>query len=343
MRIEMTRLGKYLLRGIATLLAVASIAAYSSAQMLGDEIKFLEQLSGAGALPANILSSRTVVLHSFACSDKELETIQEYFQRSGIDAVAYYPIDMVVAGKDVAKVFSDQLIKREIANFAIVQKTDTDYRLTITSFNRKESLVDKGQSAWTLSNKTLTEALKSLQRSTSTGLNKTNLLINTLPEIGLTLDPIIGKRNEFYAVDMKVDLVAIPKFGDEALDKELEQIVTANFPFKFKLTDPGVSEKELRKQGMLYVMNMIHTRAKMAQELLGYNTAKSESAVVSVTYPDGQQQLRNIPANMPVYKVYFKHIDSGNVFLGTKWDADLTWQSALLNQIRGMKTELRLN
>jgi hypothetical protein len=30
------------------------------------------------------------------------------------------------------------------------------------------------------------------------------------------------------------------------------------------------------------------------------------------------------------------------VFLGTKWDADLTWEEALLNQINGMKAELRL-
>jgi hypothetical protein len=142
---------------------------------------------------------------------------------------------------------------------------------------------------------------------------------------------------------MKVDLVAIPKFGVEALDRELEQIVSINFPFKYKLTEPGTPEKELRKQGMFYVMSFIATRAKVAQELLGYNTSKSESAVVSVTYPNGQQQLRNIPANTVVYKVYFKHIDSGNVFLGTKWDADVSWQNALLNQIYGMKTELRLN
>ena len=34
---------------------------------------------------------------------------------------------------------------------------------------------------------------------------------------------------------------------------------------------------------------------------------------------------------------------NGNVYFGTKWDADTTWQQALLNQIRGMNAELRLN
>jgi transposase len=40
-----------------------------------------------------------------------------------------------------------------------------------------------------------------------------------------------------------------------------------------------------------------------------------------------------------VYKFYFKHIDSGNMFLGTKWDADLTWQQALINQLRALLLE----
>jgi hypothetical protein len=142
---------------------------------------------------------------------------------------------------------------------------------------------------------------------------------------------------------MKVDLVAVPKFGDVVLDAELEKLLTENFPFKFKMTEPGTPEKELRKQGMLYVLCFIHTRAKIAKELLGYTPGKSETAIVSVTYPEGQPVLKNIPANTSIFKVYFKHIDSGNIFLGNKWDADVTWQAALMNNIRGMKAELRLN
>ena len=103
------------------------------------------------------------------------------------------------------------------------------------------------------------------------------------------------------------------------------------------MTEPGIPEKELRKQGQLYVLGFIHARGSVAKELLGYDMTKSESALLSVTFPDGQQQLKNIPSNTPVFKFYFKHIDSGNVFLGTKWDADVTWQQALINHIRGMK------
>jgi hypothetical protein len=109
------------------------------------------------------------------------------------------------------------------------------------------------------------------------------------------------------------------------------------------MTEPGTSERDLRKQGLLYVLCYVHTRGVAAKELLGYDMSKSESALVSVTYPGDQQQLKNIPSNTPIYKFYFKHIDSGNVFFGTKWDADLTWDQALLNQLKGMNAELRLN
>lgn len=313
------------------------------AQLPYTEKHFLGQLTTGGSFPPGLLSSKTIVLHNSSFNEEELQSVQEYFQRAGVDAVAYYPIDVIMAGKDVATVFAEKFIRREIKNLAVAEKVDDEYRLTFLPFNDKPSLVGANQQGWSVSNKNLIEALKFVVRSTTSGLKRTNLLINTQAEDGTLENPIRGKRNEFYAADMKIDLVAIPKFGDEAADRELEAIVTAHFPFKFKMVEPGIPEKELRKQGMLYVMCFIHTRAKVAQALLGYNTSKSETAVVSVTYPDGGQQLRNIPANVPVFKIYFKHIDSGNVFLGNKWDADVTWQSALLNQIRGMKAELRLN
>lgn len=325
------------------LILMVAIPALVQGQLPYTEKHFLAQFTEGGELPPELLSSKTVVLHSYTFTDKQLESVQEYFQRAGIDAVSYYPTDVIMAGRDVATVFSDQFTRREVKNLAVLEQPDGNFKLTFLRFNGKPSLIEPNQPGWSVSNKLLLELLKSVVRSTTTGLRRTNLLINNLPEDGSLENPIRGKRNEFYAADMKIDLVAIPKFGDEVADRELEAIITANFPFKFRMVEPGVSEKDLRKQGMLYIMCVVHTRAKVAQALLGYNTSKSETAVVSVTYPEGQQQLRNIPANAPVFKVYFKHIDSGNVFLGNKWDADITWQSALLNQIRGMKAELRLN
>ncbi|SKC71668.1 hypothetical protein [Ohtaekwangia koreensis] len=313
------------------------------AQTYFREENWIDQLNLAGGLPEKLLSTRTTVFYDYTLTEKELKDTQEYFQRSGIDAVAYYEMDILMTGKDITRAFGDFLTKREISNIAFLEKTDKGYRLIITTYNGKENVVDPKQNAWSLSNTILTELLKTVYRTTANQLKKQNLLINDLPEPGPDINPIAGKRNEFFAIDLKVDPLAVPKFGDEALDKQLEEIFKNNYPLKYKLTEPGLTDKELRKQGSLYVLCIVKGRGSALKEILGYPVAKSESALVSVTYPDMQQQLKNIPSNAQVYKIYFKHIDSGNVFLGTKWDADVTWEQALLNNIKGLKAELKLN
>lgn len=308
------------------------------------ENAYVSQLNLSGAFPEKLLSTRSVVFHSHTFTEAELNTIQDYFQRTGIDAVAYFPFDILTAGKDAATGFQTFLTKREITNLVFAEKRDGGFRLTITEFKSGDGkVVEANQPAWSASNGVLTDLLKNLNRNALASLQRKNLLINQYPEMDLSIDVIRGKRNEFYAVDMKVDLVAVPKFGIDSLDVQLERIFETHFPFAYKMVDPGVSERDMRKQGMLYTLCFMHARANVVRELLGYPMRQSESAFVSITYPGDQQQAKTIPGTRPVFKVYFKHIDSGNVFLGTKWDADLTWQQALINNIRAMKAELRLN
>jgi hypothetical protein len=172
-------------------------------------------------------------------------------------------------------------------------------------------------------------------------MKKTNMLVIDLPERDVTINPIVGRRSEFFAIDLKVDPIAIPKSGDETHDKMLEEIFTS-YPYKYKLTEPGLTEKELRKQGYYYVLSMIQGRAKIIKKLMGYDISKAETGIVSVTYPDGQAVLKNYGADEMEYKFYIKHIDSQNTFLGTKWDADVTIQQALLNHMKAFKAELKI-
>jgi hypothetical protein len=155
---------------LAVLLTISGVSLL--AQIPIGEREFLNQLSYGGPLPVNLVSTKTVVLHSHTFTDKELETAQEYFQQIGIDAVAYFPIDMVVAGKDVSKAFSDQFNKREVSNLTILDKGINTFRISFTSFNGKETIVEKQQQAWSIENASLTDALKSLQRTASAGLNE---------------------------------------------------------------------------------------------------------------------------------------------------------------------------
>ncbi|AYB30656.1 hypothetical protein [Chryseolinea soli] len=319
------------------------LSAPAIAQRVVTPKEWIEQMNLKAGLPAKLLSTRSVVFYDYSLTEKNLLDVQQMLQRTGVDGVAYFELDMLMASKDITKAFADYFTKREMTNIVFVERDETNYRVTVTAFNEKETVVDPGQAAWSESNSVLLEALKALYRTAATQQKKQNLLINDTPETGLAINPILGKRNEFYAPDLKVDPLSVQKTGDAAIDAELEAIFTANYPLKFKMTEPNLTEKEMRKQGLLYVLCVVHARGSVAKELLGYDMSKSESALVSVTYPETTQQLKNIPSNTTIFKFYFKHIDSGNAFFGTKWDADITWQQALLNQIRGMKAELRIN
>ena len=303
----------------------------------------VEQTNLSGGFPQDLLSTRSVVFFSHNYSEKELAQVQDDFQRTGVDAVSYFALDMLTAGKDVIRGFYTFLTRREIANLIFAEKSSEGYRITITPFNGKENILSQDQPAWSLSNRLLLEVLKTLNRDALATLKRKNLLINDFPENDQTINPITGKRNEFYAGDMKVDLVAIPKFGVDSLDQQLTSILEEHFPFEYRIVEPDISEKDLRKQGMLYVFCMLHARAVVARQLLQYPSSPAETAYVSITYPGDTPQAKNIGFNTPVFKIYFKHIDSGKVFLGNKWDADTSWQQALINHIKGMKAELRLN
>lgn len=331
-----------IVRTIVLILTFIGFGLSAAAQFVARETEWVDQLDLTGGLPEKLLTTRSAVFYDYALSPKELSNMQEYFQRTGIDAVVYFELDMLVAGRDVTSAFASYLLRREVANVFFVEKNDTDYRITCTLFNGKETVVDRSQKAWSIKNTVFLEMIKTVYREAS-AQPKHNLLINPEPETGLSINPITGKRNEFYAIDAKVDPLAVPMTGDSTVDGELKKIFAENYSLKYKLTPAGTSEKDLRKQGLLYVLCVVRTRDAVAKELLGYELKGSETEFASVSYPDALPLTKNIPANTTVYKFYFKHIDSGNAFLGTKWDADETWQQALLNQLRGMKAELRLN
>ncbi len=302
----------------------------------------MSQLKPGGLLPEKILSSRSAVLYSPALTKKEIDDIQATLVRTGIDAVVYFEIDRVFAGRDVELAFSEYFIGREISNFIIIQKSTSTYQVIVTPFGRTNTLIDQNQGAWISEDAYLKEALRILYSTALNTYRKQNLLIGDIPETGLSVNVISGRRTEAFASDLKVDKLAVQKFGDEQLDHELEEIMK-DYPFKYALVDNTIPEPELRKQGMFYILCMIHSRGPVAKQLLGFEVSEAETALVSVTYPNGQEQLKTIPVTTPVYKFYARQIQFNNVFLGTRWDAELTWQQALKNFIIGFKRELRID
>lgn len=293
--------------------------------------------------PANLLSSRSVALYDYTLTPEELSEFQRGFQRIGIDAIAYFTVDVVTAGKDPQKAYADYFLERQITNLLFLEKGSFGFRFTATPFNNKPGLVDAAQPAWQMTQPKLNELLTAVLQDSWRAQKKSNYLVNEFPETDIVVDAIKGRRQEFYAIDLKVDNLAVPKFGDEAMDAALDKFFAENYPLRYKLVDAGSDEQELRRKGFLYVLCFVHTRGQAAKESLGYDMSKGEKSYASITYPEGQLQLKILPKEEVVYKFYFRHIDNGNVFLGTKWDADTAWLDALRNHVMGFRQEAKIN
>jgi hypothetical protein len=317
------------------------IASSAAAQLPLNEQQFLARLKAGNTLPEKILSTRSVVIYPISFSVKDLENIQKSFQKTGIDAVAYFETDYLSSGRDGSVAFAEYLNKREITNLVIFRK-ESDYSVYITEFNHKANLVEQDQNAWTIQDSHFDLLLQEIYRTAANTFRNENLLVNDVPETGFPVSAIDGVRNEYFAIDLKVDPLAVPKFGDEGMDRALEELMKS-YPNKYTLTEPNVSESELRKQGFLYVLRFTHARNRVARSLLGYETKRAETGIVSMQYAGEEQQVKNISANEIVFKFYFKHLESKNVFLGRKWDADPNWQQALWNQIKGYKVEFKID
>lgn len=303
----------------------------------------VSDLKYSETVPEKLLSAKSVILHDHTFTQRELEETQKAFQQIGVDAVAYFETDLVLSGKDVTKAFTDYFVERQITYILFYEKLSNGYQITGTIFNQKPSLFDATLPAWRLKKEKLNDLMRTVFQDSWRSQKKQNYLVNEYPETDITVDPIKGNRQEFYAIDLKVDNLAVPKFGNEAMDKELEQFFATNYPLKYKITEAGVEEQELRRQGFAYVLCFVHTRGKAAREILGYDMTKPETAYASIAFPEGQLQLKTISGETVIYKFYFRHIDNKNVFLGTKWDSDITWQDALRNHVLGFKLEAKIN
>ncbi|MDZ4715041.1 MAG: hypothetical protein SH819_06175 [Cytophagales bacterium] len=293
--------------------------------------------------PPNVLATRSVVLYDYAYTAAELDEIQRSFQKIGIDPIAYFETDKVFAGKDLVKAFGEYFSSRQISYLVVLEKGPTGFHLTVAPYEQTLRLMKVDQPAWRVNNDRLDNLLLTVWQDSWRSQKKQNYLINDKPETDIVIDPIRGKRNEFYAVDLKVDNLAVIKSGDEARDLELEKFFAENYPLKYKVVEAGSDELELRRQGFHYVLAFVHTRGEIAKEILGYDISKGDKNYVSITFPSGQLHLKIIPREKKIYKFYFRHIDNGNVFLGTKWDADDTWHDALRNHVLGFKHEAHIN
>jgi len=209
------------------------LSAYTSfAQATREEDKLMASLNFGTSLPAGLLSMRSIALYENTYTEIELQEIQKYFQQAGIDAVSYIDIDYVLSGPEPSRIFSTYFNSRNTKFFILLQKKDNEYQIAFTEYNGTKSFVDKAHTSWKLSDASLSELLRSIYRFAVSTQKKENFLINDIPETGIFLNFFKGKQDERFSPDIRLFKSAIPRWGNEADDKELEAFLKENFKAK---------------------------------------------------------------------------------------------------------------
>ena len=305
------------------------------------------------------------------------EKAHRQFKRMGIDAVGYYYMDDLKSGTDPALFFAAELKKRKIENIILLSRVPLKIKgkpterfvMVITPFNGENSFISHGQKAWKKQSKELEKVLKELGKDVYRSKQpKTNFLINDFPEFFEDADAVKGRRIPTYARDLKVRKLAISKSSlveipenrpggliNKKVEKEIEEYnkkvvrdnarlesILKTYPLEYEIVE-GKTDKELYDAGFQYVLVKLNTTGTNIRRMLDYEIDPAETDFVTVKSKDGRVIIRSIPVNAPIYKYYVKHLYTKDVYVGTEWDADETWDDALQNFISKMKKDLKLD
>lgn len=312
-----------------------------AAQPTSEEDKLTANLSFGSDLPPGLLAGRSLVLYEPAYTATELQEAQKYFQQAGIDAINYLDIDYVLAGPDPTNTFFNYFNIRNIRFLIILQKKDNEYVSIFTEYSGTRQFVDGNHKSWKQGHTSFVELLRTIYRFAISTQRKANFLINDVPELGFNLTFFKGEPDQRFSHDVQSFKCAIPRWGSAADDRDLEALVKEKFPTKCELVDPALSDAELEQKGYRLVLRFVHTRGDVARDILGYDVTQTSTSLLTNYFADNEPRVKTVPSKKVIYKFYFKNTEYGNIFLGNKWDADETWQSALRNHILNLRAELK--
>jgi len=304
------------------------------------------------------------------------EEAHKTFQKAGIDPVAYYYFEDAISGTEVSNAFASELAARGVKYLITLSnvwikikgKDSERFVIMITAFDGTPELMTNGQAAWKTQNKKLDNALnKLLKETTKNRLKKENLLIADYPELFRDFDIISNRRSETYSNSLNIEKAAFEGFyvaeipdnrpggiinnnvakeaeranADAIRNNKQFEALMGEYPYEYSIVTEKPDEQALLNQGYQYVVYRLHTAGASIRGILDYEIEEGISDYITIKQSGGTTILRNLPVEAPVYKFYIKHLRTKDVYVGTKWDADETWEEALKNFVFNVKKEFK--
>lgn len=307
--------------------------------------------SKSDQLPKDLLSKRAVVFINVneLQWDKEAEIIHKSFIQSGIDAVAYYALSDILSGYDATNAFYADITRRSIENMVIVHQEDAFYEIYLTKIPEEGGFFQEGMQAYHMQ----AADLKLLGAKLNTAIEKSslrreNFLIIDIPETFKRTNVIKSRRVENFNPDLRIDKLAVPRFEKnimlnidvETANAELDTLMAKHYPFKYGLVAPNITDEEMISQGYLMVLRKLENNGESLRRMLGYRMVEDETLLISVRKGENGKVIKN-SVSKQVHKYYIQQLYTKDIYLGNEWDADSTWQEALINHVENLKNQLK--
>ena len=298
--------------------------------------EFFSDLQTDAGLPQTLQSTRSAVFLKIDPSEgidsAAYYAMAKEFHKGlaalNIDAVAYYRWQDLNAGFDATASYLEDLADREIDQIIILEVQQGTYHVYIVPTDHEKGLMDTSE-AWHISGNTLESTILAMTRNVQqAGLEVSNFLILESPEF--FIDTPIFKKNRFesFQPDLKLDKLAVPLFHSadpgniqNSDDQELQTLMELQYPFEYELVGNTMSEDLMRKAGFHYVLRYLYAEESTLLTLLDYQPT-----------PDDPSRFG--------YKYYFKHLVTGDIYLGENWDSRPGWQEALTLHLSNMRRSL---
>lgn len=310
-------------------------------------------------VPAELFTSRSGVI--LRISDelsrkqwkKRSADFHSGFLQIGIDPVMYLFEQDLYANDKINESFVQLIRRRDIKNLIIISKNADRYEMVIASGLNQQRFF------------TRTEAWKAADIEPGTLLFKLGLIvkksefkfqnflllseptfvedINFFKGSHLATYPGILRRQKLGVVIMdslRIDnsLAEDKKAALIAYNQEVKRFnvtlekLFEDYPYEWEMFSFKDNEYAIAS-GIQYVFQLAQTSGSGVKDFLNYPDHTKETQIISVTPGNlpGEVHLKRLPVEQVVYKGYIYQARTDDVFVGTEWDADPNWQSAVRN------------
>ena len=326
------------------LFAVVFLSFTSHSQHLPTPSRLLDEVVPINRLPEGLLKDRSVLVLSAQPDARGMldparthawaQALQPMFAEQGVDVVACFQKLVLLAGREPWAAFEELWANRGLRYLIWVQEhANGAFTVSVSELPEAPPLLASPMQAYQLSASSLESLITDFRREIiRADLGRENFMVLEHPEFFSDVPMITKSRYESFPMDLRLDKIAIrwPEGVDENLKQALGMHLDSIYPYQFDFVDINQTDRQIQNDGFQYVLDWVYAPGLSLRQVFNYEINEGENTYITfMTIGPNQKDIKSIAIYVPVYKFYMRHLITGDIYLGTEWDADTEWTEAL--------------